>query len=408
MNQAAGADHIMPVHHPILGLLGRLVFLLTLVLFCCSWLVLFSAPTSLLWIVAIVIGEWGHFAALLSITLAIVGWRFGRWGRMGAVLALATAAICLSPVVRAAFVSRSLPARCASAFGPAPGSRPQPLNLLDLFRGVRSSRSTVTEHVYAKEGTKRLSLDLYLPENAAAGPALPLVLMVHGGSWNGGSKAQLPAMNRYLAQSRYAVASINYRHAPKHQSPKAVEDVFRAIDFLKASAASLHVDASRVVLIGRSAGGQIALSAAYSAREPAIRGVIGFYAPTDMVLGYEKPSRRWVLDSKKVLGDYLGGTPKENPASYAAASPINFVSAATPPTLLIHGGLDPVVWPSHGELLAARLRQAQRPHLYLHLPWATHGCEANLSGPSGQLSLYALERFLAAVLPPAPDAGKTP
>jgi hypothetical protein len=61
------------------------------------------------------------------------------------------------------------------------------------------------------------------------------------------------------------------------------------------------------------------------------------------VLGYEHPSRRWVLDSKSVLEKYLGGSPTEQPERYAAASPINFVNAATPPTLLIHGSLDAMV-----------------------------------------------------------------
>jgi dipeptidyl aminopeptidase/acylaminoacyl peptidase len=98
----------------------------------------------------------------------------------------------------------------------------------------------------------------------------------------------------------------------------------------------------------------------------------------------------------------IGGSPSEKPEAYAAASPINFVNATTPPTLLIHGGNDAIVWPQHSQLLAGRLRAADRPHLYLHLPWATHGCDANLSGPSGQLSLYAIERFLAAVLPRDP------
>ena len=126
------------------------------------------------------------------------------------------------------------------------------------------------------------------------------------------------------------------------------------------------------------------------------------YGPSDLVLGYEHPSRRWVLDSKRVLEDYVGGSPSQKPAEYAAASPVNFVNTATPPTLLVHGQLDPIVWPEQSEHLAARLREADRPHLYLSIPWGTHGCDANIHGPSGQLSLYAIDCFLANVLRPAP------
>ena len=243
-----------------------------------------------------------------------------------------------------------------------------------------------------------LKLDLYRARDVNAPE--PIVLLVHGGSWNGGSKAQLPAFNRCLAREHYAVASMDYRHAPEFPFPAAVEDVFQAINYLKANAVALHLDPSRIILIGRSAGGQVALSAAYAGRDPAIRGVAAFYAPADLARGYEKPSRRWVLDSRKVLENYLGGTLAQKRETYAAASPITFVNAATPPTLLIHGNLDPMVWPEQSERLAARLKENGRPYFHLYLPWATHGCDANLSGPSGQLSLYTIDRFLAYALQP--------
>jgi acetyl esterase/lipase len=218
--------------------------------------------------------------------------------------------------------------------------------------------------------------------------------MIHGGSWNGGNRGQLPALSRVLAQQGYAVAAIGYRHAPKHPFPAALDDVFRAIDFLKRHAVEARIDVSRIALVGRSAGGQLALSAAYSGREPAIRGVVSLYGPNDLVLGYEHPSRRAVLDSKSVLEKYLGGSPAEQPERYAAASPVNSVNATAPPTLLIHGNLDPIVWPEQSQLLAARLQSDGRSHLLLELPWGTHGCDATLIGPSGQLTLYAIEHFL--------------
>ncbi|MFN2509223.1 MAG: alpha/beta hydrolase fold domain-containing protein [Chthoniobacterales bacterium] len=350
-----------------------------------------SAPTAWLWVVAILISEWGHYAALAALLLAALSWRTAR---ANALLAIVTAGLCLSPAIRAAWIARSLPARLTAAFGeqsliPKRG----PLKLLDLLHGLRLPEVTVTEVVYAMNGRKPLELDLYQAKNGVA--PQPLIIVIHGGGWRSGSKKQLAALPRYLARRSYAVAAINYRHAPGWPFPAAVEDTFRAIDFLKANAVEYRLDPARVAIIGRSAGGQIALSAAYAKREPALRGVVAFYAPTDLVLGYQKPSRRWVFDSKKALENYLRGSPAENPEAYAAASPINFVDEGTPPTLLIHGALDPIVWPLHSELLVARLKAENRPHFYLQLPWATHGCEANLSGPSGQLSLYAIERFLA-------------
>jgi len=367
------------------------------VLFSCSLFVLVSAPTEWLWIVAIVIGEWGHFVAVACLVLALVSFRRGGLGRITALLALLAAALSLLPSVRATMIARSLPLLCTNAFGAeaAPRSREAaPFSVAGLLRREAASDVDISEHVYANVGRKPLELDLYRAKSALG--LQPLIVVVHGGSWNGGSKEQLPAMNRHLARQQYTVAAINYRHAPKQPFPAPVADVFRAIDFLKAHAAEFQLDLTRIVLIGRSAGGQIALSAAYAGREPSIRGVVSFYAPTDLVLGYNKPSA--VLDSNKALEDYLGGSPAQNPDGYAAASPANHVGASTPPTLLIHGALDPVVWPLHTQLLTERLEQSGTKHVYLRLPWATHGCDANLSGPSGQLSMYAIDRFLAAVL----------
>lgn len=382
---------------PRRSLIDVVVLALGAGLLACSLLVLVPAPTSELWTVAIVIGEWGHFVGVFCFFLGVLEvCRGGLLARWAAALAFAAAIICSVPVVRAAIIARDLPARCTAVFGPSDSDLRTPLSLLDLFRGIPAGAVNVTEHVYGQFGAKKLKLDLYRSETAAS--SQPLVVVIHGGSWSGGNQRELPALNRYLASHGYAVAAIDYRHSPTWHFPAPVDDVFSAIGFLKSHAAEFGIDANRIVLIGRSAGGQLALSAAYAQRDAAIRGVVAFYAPADLALGYKNPAAPAVFDSRKVLEDYLGGSPSKNPEAYALASPLNFVGPTTPPTLLIQGALDPIVWRYHSELLAARLQYSARPHLYLALPWATHGCDANLSGPSGQLSLYATERFLESVL----------
>ena len=105
-----------------------------------------------------------------------------------------------------------------------------------------------------------------------------------------------------------------------------------------------------------------------------------------------------MLDSRAVLEAYLGGSPTTAPAAYQAASPINYVGPATPPTLLIHGERDDLVAFAQSARLDARLAAAGRPHFLAALPWANHGCDVNLQGPCGQITTYAVERFLAAIL----------
>ncbi len=354
-------------------------------------------PIAPLWILAILIEGVGPWAALLCAGLIVFGDWKSRMGRISLAFAFAGFVLYVLPSVQAHRLAERLPERCMAAFGQTHtkfASFPRPYSIGRLFRGWPRSPVTVIERVYWKKDDESRHLDLYRPSNTSA--SLPLVIVIHGGSWGGGNKEELKSFNRLLASSGYAVAAVNYRLAPRWPFPAAEADIFHALDYLKAHAELLGVDPTRVVLLGRSAGGQIALSAAYGVKNSAIRGVISLYGPTDLVLAYQKPS--WVLDSKKALENYLGGNPNQRSAAYAAASPLKHVGSQTPPTLLIHGEKDPVVWPVHSRLLSHRLEEAQRPHLYLALPNGTHGCEAIASGPSGQLSVYAIRCFLDAIL----------
>ncbi|MEP6955924.1 MAG: hypothetical protein ABI883_03800, partial [Chthoniobacterales bacterium] len=158
-----------------------------------------SAPTEKLWIGAILITEWGHFAALVGGISAVLALGFGF--RVPALLLALAALNCASPFLRATMLARRLPAACTAAFGPAvmpAGAQAQPLSLADAFRGVSPGGVESTELTYATDGGKPLKLDLYQATNVSE--LQPLVVVVHGGSWNGGSKDQLPDLNRVLAR----------------------------------------------------------------------------------------------------------------------------------------------------------------------------------------------------------------
>ena len=374
-------------------------------------LTIVPAPNHRLWLLALGVTEWGHWLALLSLMVFFPGW-WGSWGRrVGAALGLAAAILAISPLLRAVSVASRVPGQLVATFGQStpPRSstgappRPAPLVVLDLWRGVGSPQVSVESVAYATKDGQQLWLDLYqyqpppseAPRTRASAPG---IVVVHGGSWQDGARTELAALNTYLAARGYVVAAISYRLAPRWPFPAARDDVRDAIAYLKANSVSLGLDPQRLVLLGRSAGGQLALLAAYETHDPAIRGVVAFYTPADMRFGYANPSNPAVIDSQGILRTYLRGSPDEAPGVYDAASPLNFVTRGTPPTLLLHGGRDELVFPAQSERLAVRLTQAGQPHLFVRLPWATHGCDVNFSGPCGQISTYAIERFLAAVL----------
>lgn len=352
-------------------------------------LTVWPSPSWSRWRLAVLAGEFGHWLALIALAAGGLAWFAGEgaWLAAMSVLAVGAAGLLLRPVVQARAVARDGERQLDAIGAPAAGRAPFSVGGLFDRAPAPVPRETTA---YADE----LALDFY---RAVGRVSAPCVVVVHGGGWDGGDRAQLAHFNHWLARSGYAVAAISYRLAPAFRWPAPRDDVRAAIRFLQARAAELGLDPGRFVLLGRSAGGQIAATTAYAARDPAIRGVVGLYAPMDLFLGYESGREDDELGSRRLLRQYLGGPPESVPAAYAEASAPGQVRPDSPPTLLVHGRLDPLVWVRHSERLAARLQAEGVPQVFLELPWATHACEFNLAGPGGQLTRYALERFLARV-----------
>jgi acetyl esterase/lipase len=126
--------------------------------------------------------------------------------------------------------------------------------------------------------------------------------------------------------------------------------------------------------------------------------VVAFYPPTDQQWGWDNPANPKVYNSAATLKAFLGGDPSVAGEAYKASSPINYVDSSTVPTLLIHGSMDPLVSVKQSARLDSALAAQKRPHLFIELPWATHGCDYFYNGPCGQLSGFAIERFLVSVL----------
>ena len=379
---------------------GTLMFLFSL-------LAVFRAPTYHLWMLALVATEWGHWLWAPALLPLAPGWSRTRGGRLGAGLGLAAAILFLSPLARARrdFGASSSVDASLAAFGspvapreqPGAPARPAPLVFADLWLAVRSPKVREESAVYSRRGGEDLALQLYRPLETAA--PLPVVLVVHGGSWRSGTRLEMPELSRYLAARGYAVASIDYGLAPGTRFPGPVEDIRAALAFLRSRAKEWSLDPNRVALLGRSAGSQIVLAAAAADKKlPGVRGVVDFYGPNDMRLAWTIPGSRWIIDSRGLLRQYMGGPPAEFPKLYDEATSLYRAGKDFPPTLMIHGGRDELVWPEHELRLSARLSAVGVPHAFVDLPWATHGCDYVFAGPCGQISTYAVERFLAGVL----------
>ena len=264
---------------------------------------------------------------------------------------------------------------------------------VDLFRGVDVGDARVTRGiVFAAPAGVRLMLDIYRPVDAGRYPA---VVQIYGGAWQRGAPGDDAAFATYLAARGFVVFAIDYRHAPEWQWPAQIVDVRSALGWIHEHGAEYEADASRLALLGRSSGAQLAMVAAYGPAAVPIRAVVSYYGPVDLTDGYRRPPRPDPLDARSLEETLLGGTPDQVPDRYREASPISYVTRRLPPSLLIYGGRDHVVLPRFGAMLDDRLRAAGATSVFLEIPWAEHAFDAIPNGPSAQLALYYTEQFLA-------------
>jgi acetyl esterase/lipase len=366
--------------------------------FLLSLFTVLKAPAYYIWLVSIMVTEFPWIFIGITALLLIWGFKVQHYQLQGTIVGLIALLLFLSPILRAYGVASNLNAEFESTFGKGSASLrghegQKPFSASHMLTGI--GESLVPFKVLEYDDKYQLKLDFYpsqLPGNK------PCVISVHGGSWGSGNSSELPELNSHLAKMGYNVAAINYRLAPQFQCPAPVVDIQTTIKYLKQHADELHIDTNNFVLLGRSAGGQIALLAAYTIHEPDLKAVISFYGPADMVWGYSIPSNPLIMDSRKVMDNYLGGSYSKVPHNYEASSPLLAVNKTSVPTLLIHGKNDVLVAYEHTRRLNAKLDQLGVKHFVLTLPWATHGCDYTLNGPSGQLSTYTIERFLNQVI----------
>src|SRR6187399_1413630 len=234
-------------------------------------------------------------------------------------------------------------------------------------------------------------MDVYLPANRSA-TTTKVIIMIHGGGWNTGDKTDF---NEYVdslkkREPTYAIFNINYRLANVSDLFPAQElDVRAAVDFIYNKRQEYKIS-DKFVLVGASAGAHLALLQGYKYSTPVKpKAIIDFFGPTELISMYNNPPNPLV---QPTLLAVTGGTPTTSNTIYTQSSPINFISAQSPPTMIFHGGIDAVVSPSQSVLLDTKLQTAGVIHQYFFYPTEGHGwVGSNLSD-----SFNKIQAFLAA------------
>ena len=244
------------------------------------------------------------------------------------------------------------------------------------------AKQPYTETHNIRYSTSQQLLDLCRPKAPVKKTAL---IFIHGGGFRSGSKEQMQGYCRLFAQGGFVSVTINYRLSPANKFPAALEDTQQAIRWLSQRADEYGHDPSKIVVVGYSAGGNLALMAGL-AEGSGVAGIVSGAGPTDLrSLLAGTPHKQLKID----LNNYLGG---ESPD---AASPIFRTSTDDPPVFLLHGDKDPLVPVSQALGLAQKLREKQVPVLLRIFTGAGH--EIMLPNKYSHQLLQEMTRFFLSV-----------
>ena len=182
--------------------------------------------------------------------------------------------------------------------------------------------------VYTANENRPLHLDSYLFKSNTK---LPAVVMLHGGGWKSGDKSMLEPLAEKIALNGYQCFAIEYRLSDEAQYPAGIDDILKAITFIKNNAERFGVDANKIAILGQSSGAQMAslIGTKYNTEVDAIINIDG-------VLAFHHPEST----EGKYASLWLGGTYEEIPEIWKDAAALFHTNEKTPPILFINSQYD--------------------------------------------------------------------
>jgi acetyl esterase/lipase len=263
------------------------------------------------------------------------------------------------------------------------------------------------ELVFATVEGQDLRAGLWIPPGATAGSrSLPAVVYVHGGSFIGGSVGTRPLLMDVLRDAGIVAVDVEYRLAPPPRWDQAPADVLCALSWLRTAPELASVDPERVVLLGESAGGSLALVAGFAAGTDEIgsscadldppvipAGVIAL-APAADLAGIWQDATIFGHDGKRFPEAYIGGSPMQFPDRYEAASPFRLLRPGLPPTLIVAAETDRLVLLGRVTSIAGRIRAAGSEVELVVAPFTGHGFDGEPNSFGQQLTEAIVPEFV--------------
>jgi acetyl esterase/lipase len=244
------------------------------------------------------------------------------------------------------------------------------------------------EVIYGRKFGTALTMDVFTPKKEANGAG---VIVVISGGWYSDHNSITPVIPLYiqpLLDKGYSVFAVVHCSNPKYSIPEILEDLHRAVRFIRHNAKEYGIEGDRLGIIGGSAGGHLSLMQGCAGKDAnsnpgdpldressRVQAVVSFYPPTDFLNWGEKGK---VMLGKGIRVPIQGAfdfhdfdlqtrsfhliTGKEKREEIGKKiSPITHVRKDNPPTLIIHGDMDDLVPLQQSETMAARLKEAGAP-----------------------------------------------
>lgn len=215
--------------------------------------------------------------------------------------------------------------------------------------------------------------DIYY--NTGAAKPTPVLFNIHGGGWNHGTKESQAGFGGFFKQG-YAVVNVEYRLVQTAPAPAAVEDIRSVILYTVEHAKEFNIDPHKIIMMGASAGGHLALMGGLlqndhrfdgdnkNSNDFTIAAIIDKYGLADFTVpGIEK-----YKSELKWLGNYW-----KNPALLQSVSPIYYVKKTSPPAIIIHGDADPRIPYRQSAALYEKYREAGATVKFITVPGGLHG-----------------------------------
>ena len=250
--------------------------------------------------------------------------------------------------------------------GRPPYHQLSPKDARQLFRETRPASTPPAPEIGAVSDLRadHIPFRLYRPKGVPASAPLPALIFFHGGGWVIGDLETHDVLCRQLtAAAGISVVNVDYRLAPEHRYPAAVEDAWAAVRWVEKHAAELAIDSARLAVGGDSAGGNLAAVVALLARDhggPSLALQVLTYPVTDVAAesaSYAEFADGFLLTRDSMRWFIEHYVPERKDRLDWRASPLRAQSlAGVAPALVVTAGFDPLR--DEGEAYGRRLREA--------------------------------------------------